>query len=180
MDCVFGFPSPPPAGCPATLFACTPAGASRTNSAAPPHQLQSPNKTSDDQAATIDRIPDPAIPEFGAEWDAAFEKRSSPSPSSVLTTAKFQIFDLNVLKERPAAEVANTLGITMARVYFTKHRISATLKKELARLENQSSDRLPSIPTNQEPQLFFTASQPIGLGSSASGRGRAVYRRIDR
>jgi DNA-directed RNA polymerase specialized sigma24 family protein len=51
---------------------------------------------------------------------------------------QFQIFDLNALKEWPAAEVAKSLGVSLASVYVTKHRVSAALKKEMVRLERSS------------------------------------------
>jgi hypothetical protein len=46
-------------------------------------------------------------------------------------------FDLNALKEWPAREVACSLGVGLANVYLTKHRVSGALKKELERLERQ-------------------------------------------
>ena len=48
-----------------------------------------------------------------------------------------QIFDLNVLKEWPAGDVAKALDVSIARVYFAKHWISAALKKELTRLKGR-------------------------------------------
>ena len=50
---------------------------------------------------------------------------------------QFQIFDLHALKEWPAADVAKSLGVSLANVYVTKHRIAAALKKEMARLERE-------------------------------------------
>jgi DNA-directed RNA polymerase specialized sigma24 family protein len=50
---------------------------------------------------------------------------------------QFQIFDLLVLKEWPAADVARSLGVTLANVYVTRHRISAAIKKETKALEKQ-------------------------------------------
>lgn len=47
-----------------------------------------------------------------------------------LSATQFQIFDLNVLKEWPAREVAKSLGVSLA-----KHRVSMALKQELPRLE---------------------------------------------
>ena len=37
---------------------------------------------------------------------------------------QFQMFDLYVVKERPALEVAQALGVTVAQVYLAKHRAS--------------------------------------------------------
>jgi hypothetical protein len=49
----------------------------------------------------------------------------------------FQIFDLLVLKEWPASDVARSLGVTLASVYVTKHRISVAIMKETKTLEKQ-------------------------------------------
>jgi RNA polymerase sigma factor (sigma-70 family) len=89
--------------------------------------------------ATIDRIPDPAVPDFGVEWDAAWEKNllkhALERVRGRIDERQFQIFDFCVMKGWPPADVAQTLGITAARVYLTKHRVSALLKKEVRRLE---------------------------------------------
>jgi hypothetical protein len=45
------------------------------------------------------------------------------------------MFDLYVVKERPAAEVARAVGATIAQVYLAKHRVSALIKKELSHLQ---------------------------------------------
>jgi RNA polymerase sigma-70 factor (ECF subfamily) len=50
---------------------------------------------------------------------------------------QFQIFDLVVLKEWPAADVAQSLGVSLANVYVIRHRISSAIKKETKRLENE-------------------------------------------
>jgi hypothetical protein len=88
---------------------------------------------------TMDRIPDPAVPDFGAEWDAAWEKNllahALERVLGRIDERQFQIFDFCVMKGWPPADVAQTLGITAARVYLTKHRVSALLKKEVRRLE---------------------------------------------
>ncbi|HZR19863.1 MAG TPA: sigma-70 family RNA polymerase sigma factor [Verrucomicrobiae bacterium] len=65
-------------------------------------------------------------------WDVAIanaKRQTSPK--------QFQLFDLYVIKERPALEVARALGVTVAQVYLAKHRISALVKAELDRLKNQ-------------------------------------------
>lgn len=105
-----------------------------------PHQNVDSPKIRNDETATIDRIADPSIPEFGAEWDTAWEKnllaRALERVRDRLDERQYQVFDLNVMKNWPAADVAKTLGITVATVYLTKHRVSAALKREIARLEN--------------------------------------------
>jgi RNA polymerase sigma-70 factor (ECF subfamily) len=91
---------------------------------------------------TIERVPDPTVPEFGAEWDAAWEKNLFAQALELakkrIDERQFQIFDLYVMKGWPPGNVAQTLGISIARVYLTKHRVSALLKKEARRLERGS------------------------------------------
>jgi RNA polymerase sigma factor (sigma-70 family) len=97
--------------------------------------------SSDDTASTaeIDRIADPNAPEFGAEWDSAWEKnllkQALERVRARIDERKFQIFDFCVIKGWPPKDVAQTLGITVARVYLTKHRVSVFLKRELRKLE---------------------------------------------
>src|SRR5690349_4837780 len=90
-----------------------------------PAALQKPDRTSQVSAAadrsiqqsdemattaTIERIPDPAVPEFGAEWETAWEKnlltRAMERVRGQIDERQFQLFDLNVAKGWPAADVA--------------------------------------------------------------------------
>ena len=109
---------------------------------------QTPAGPSDDTArtATIERIPDPAVPEFGAEWDSAWETnlvtQAMEQVRQRIDGRQFQAFDLYVTKGWPPADVARTLGISVARVYLNKHRISALLKKEVRRLERAAEGLL--------------------------------------
>src|SRR5438128_1847135 len=97
---------------------------------------KTPALPSDETASTvtIERIPGPAIPEFGAEWDAAWEKnllaQALERVRERIEGRQFQVFDLNVMKAWPAKDVAQTLGISVARIYLTKQRVAALLKKE--------------------------------------------------
>ena len=49
---------------------------------------------------------------------------------------QFQMFNFYVLKQWPVQEVAKTLGVSVTQVYLAKHRISASVKKEVKRLQN--------------------------------------------
>ena len=49
---------------------------------------------------------------------------------------QFQMFHLHVVKDVPALQVARRLGAKLPEVYFAKYKISARLKKEIKRLEN--------------------------------------------
>jgi RNA polymerase sigma-70 factor (ECF subfamily) len=52
----------------------------------------------------------------------------------------FQIFDLSVLRQWPAGKVAQALDINVTRIYLTKHRVVALVKKEVRLLEKQWND----------------------------------------
>jgi RNA polymerase sigma factor (sigma-70 family) len=109
---------------------------------------ESPAHPSDDSTgtATIHRIPDPAMPDFGAEWDQAWEKALLSQAMQLLRqrldSRQFQAFDLYVNKGWPALDVARTLGISVARVYLNRHRVTAKLKKEVERLQRELERRL--------------------------------------
>jgi RNA polymerase sigma-70 factor (ECF subfamily) len=103
--------------------------------------LDARSQSDNQRTATIERLADPSGQTFDTIWDkewrtnllnAALEKVRSQ-----FSATQFQIFDLNAFKEWPAGEVARSLGVSLANVYLTKHRVSAALKKELARLERQ-------------------------------------------
>ena len=101
------------------------------------------------RTATVERVPDPTTVNldalFEAEWrknllDAALEQVKAK-----FNLKQFQIFDLNVVKEWPARDVARSLGVSLANVYVTKHRFAAALKKEVARLEREMANGLKSL-----------------------------------
>ena len=48
---------------------------------------------------------------------------------------QFQMFEMYVLRGQSGIEVARALGVSIMSVYLAKHRISAMLKKEVARLD---------------------------------------------
>ena len=95
---------------------------------------------------TIDRIADPSAPEFGAAWDDAWEKnlvtQAMEQVRAKIEERQFQIFDLYVMKGWPPGDVAKTLGISIARVYLTKHRVAGLVKKEVRRLEKAAEQAL--------------------------------------
>jgi len=93
------------------------------------------------RTATINRVPDPASINlddlFETEWRRNLFATALERVKENFTDRQFQIFDLLVLKEWTGAAVAQSLGVTLANVYVTRHRISAAIKKETRRLEAQ-------------------------------------------
>lgn len=110
-----------------------------------------PGPTGDDTGGTarIDRIPDPRVPDFGAQWDAAWEgnlrQAALDGVRQSIDPGQFQIFDLYVLKQCPAREVAQRLGVGTARVYLAKQRVGARLRREMRRLERESNRGLRHV-----------------------------------
>lgn len=93
------------------------------------------------RTATIHRVPDPAAVDLDALFDAEWRKNllavALEQVKPKFSLKQFQIFDLHALKEWPAADVARSLGVSLANVYVTKHRVAAALKKEMVRLERE-------------------------------------------
>lgn len=87
----------------------------------------------------LEEIADPAGIDLDAIWEEEWARTVWNAALSQIkkqvASRQFQMFDLYVLKERPALEVSKVLGVTIAQVYLAKHRISTLLKKELDRLK---------------------------------------------
>ena len=87
----------------------------------------------------LERIPD----EQGAQWDKAWDEEWQKNLMDAavqrvkrrVSIEQYQMFDLFVLKQWPAREVAKTLGVTIAHVYVAKHRLSKLIRKEFEALE---------------------------------------------
>ncbi|MHB8521178.1 MAG: RNA polymerase sigma factor [Limisphaerales bacterium] len=105
-----------------------------------------PNPVPNDPArtATVDRVADPNARTIEVLWDEEWRgsvlKTALEKVRAKVSATQFQVFDLNVLKEWPAGDVAKSLGLNIASVYLAKHRVSAALKKEVARLEVELSN----------------------------------------
>ncbi len=93
------------------------------------------------RTSTINRVPDPASIDLDALFETEWRKNlfavALERVKEDFTDRQFQIFDLLVLKEWTGTEVAQSLGVTLANVYVTRHRISAAIKKETKRLAAQ-------------------------------------------
>ena len=91
------------------------------------------------RTALIERVPDPGGLDLDAVWDA--EWRGNLLAAALVRVRaqvdprQFQIFDCYVTKGWPATRTARELGVSLAQVYVTKHRIGALLQKVVASLE---------------------------------------------
>ncbi len=87
----------------------------------------------------LEELPDPAAGDLESfweeEWTRTLWNQALARVKEQVALKQFQMFDLYVVKDRPALEVAKGLGVTVAQVYLAKHRISALVKKELNQLK---------------------------------------------
>jgi RNA polymerase sigma-70 factor (ECF subfamily) len=93
----------------------------------------------EDRTSTAERVADPASVDvdglFDREWCNYLLTAALERVRHRFSLKQLQIFDLTAFKQWPAAEVARCLGVTIANVYVTKHRIATAVKKEAAKLE---------------------------------------------
>jgi DNA-directed RNA polymerase specialized sigma24 family protein len=89
----------------------------------------------------MERIPDPQQMDlealFEAEWREGLCAEGMERLKRKFTLRQFQLFDLLVFKEWKAEDVASSLGMSVANVYVTRHRMTAALKKQIRRLEKE-------------------------------------------
>jgi len=120
-----------------------PAGAQRLTGSG-----EAPAPLSDDttRTATINRVPDPHVidldSQFEQEWRRNLLAAALDRVKGKFSLKHYQIFDLLVVKEWPAADVARSLGVSLANVYVTKHRVAAAVKKEVTRIEKEFEARI--------------------------------------
>src|SRR5262249_6370358 len=97
---------------------------------------------------TIHRVPDPASVDlealFDTQWRQSLLTLALERVKERFSLKQFQVFDLLVTKEWPAADVAKALGISVANVYVTRHRISAAIAKEIKGLEKELERKVAS------------------------------------
>lgn len=102
-----------------------------------------PHASSDDSASTpwVNRIPDEQAGQWEQTWNEEWKKNLMEAAiqrvKRRVSIEQYQMFDLFVLKEWPARDVAKTLGVTVAHVYVAKHRIAKLIQKEVQALETK-------------------------------------------
>jgi RNA polymerase sigma-70 factor (ECF subfamily) len=96
-----------------------------------------------DKTDLMEAAPDESAEERLAQcWDAEWEKNllrvALDRVKPRVSVRAFQIFQCHVLKDWPVEKVVETLGVSRAQVYLAKHRISARVQREIARLNKRS------------------------------------------
>lgn len=94
---------------------------------------------------TVERIADPAKPFEETLWDHEWQRNlvdaAMDRVKRNVNPTHYQIFYLSVVKELGTAQVARTMGVSMAQVYLVKHRVAAQVKKEIMRLEKSEDTK---------------------------------------
>ncbi len=96
----------------------------------------------DRKTAVIDRVEDPNGDVLERLWDVEWKKGIADAALSrvkaQVSPKQYQIFDYYVIRQWDADKVQEKLNVSMAQVYLAKHRVGAVLKKELAKLEDET------------------------------------------
>jgi RNA polymerase sigma-70 factor (ECF subfamily) len=106
-------------------------------------QSESPRRPEDDseRTPTVERVPDPASLDLDGLWEGEWRKNlmdvALRRVKRRVNAKDYQLFDLYAVKHWPVAEIAETLGVSSDQVYQAKSRITALLKKEIERLEDE-------------------------------------------
>jgi RNA polymerase sigma-70 factor (ECF subfamily) len=113
-----------------------------------PDQLDRAHRAPGDsrETATLDRIRDPNGLELEAVWDREWEKNLMDVALERLKRRvnhkHYQIFYLNVIKQMPAREVAQSFGASVSLVYMTKLRLSRLVKKIYEQLNENGPESM--------------------------------------
>lgn len=86
----------------------------------------------------------PEEAEFTQQWDMDWERNlinaAVERVKNDVSPQVFQIFAFCVLQQKGVAKTAEVLGISKARVYLARHRVSHRIAKEIAHLKKQQQN----------------------------------------
>jgi RNA polymerase sigma-70 factor (ECF subfamily) len=95
--------------------------------------------------ATLERIADPGAINLDAVWEEEWQRTLFAAALSRVkrqaNARHYQMFDLHAVKHWSVDKVAQTLGVSAGQVRLAKHRITALMRREVARLEKEEEQR---------------------------------------
>jgi RNA polymerase sigma-70 factor (ECF subfamily) len=101
-----------------------------------PHGTDSTRRTD-----AVEAVADPNALDLGGVWEADWQANllnvAMEDLKRRIDPQRFQIFDFYVNKEWPPEKVAERFGVSVDQVYQIKHRLTATLRDEVIRLEKE-------------------------------------------
>jgi RNA polymerase sigma factor (sigma-70 family) len=113
-----------------------------------PQQIQrhgSRHATETSGTATLERVADPGAINLDAVWEEEWQRTLFTAALSRVkrkaNARHYQMFDLYAVKCWSVDKVAQTLGVSTGQVRLAKHRITALMRREVARLEKDEEKR---------------------------------------
>lgn len=104
-----------------------------------PSATHHPAPDGSDSTPLLNRLPDEQSDPLERVWDEEWQKNLMETAiqrvKGRVSIEQYQMFDLFVLKQWSAGEVAKTLGVTIGHVYVAKHRVSKLIRREVEALE---------------------------------------------
>jgi RNA polymerase sigma factor (sigma-70 family) len=95
--------------------------------------------------ATIERVADPGAIDLEAMWEEEWHRTMFTAALARVkrqaNARHYQMFDLHAVKQWPVQRVAQALGVRPGQVRLAKHRITALMRQEVARLEQEEENR---------------------------------------
>ena len=105
--------------------------------------LAEPSLPGSDTARTpvAEQVAAPGEELMGQIWDEEWAKNLADAAiervKQRVSAKQFQMWDLYVLKEWPAGEVARSVNANVAQVYLAKHRVTSLIKQETTKLRKR-------------------------------------------
>jgi len=103
------------------------------------HRFDPPSAVDAPETTFLARVPDENLQNFEdvseAEWREGLFEAAKERVRERISPQQYQAFDLYVIREWPADQVAAALDLSMNQVYLAKHRVSEAIREEVTRLE---------------------------------------------
>ena len=74
---------------------------------------------------------------WSEEWEKNLVTTATEHVKKQVKAKHFQIYDLHVLQHWPVKRVAETLNVSVARIYMTKHRIGRLMRRAIQAIDKQ-------------------------------------------
>jgi len=91
------------------------------------------------RTSTIERMPDPASLDLDKVWEEHWQKNlmdaAMENVKRQVSAKQFLLFYQQVVKEWPAAKVAEKYDVSLAQVYMARYRVARLVKKEARKLQ---------------------------------------------
>ena len=104
------------------------------------HASARPEETA--RTDTIERVPDPAGLDLDQVWEEHWQKNlldvAMVNVKRQVSAKQFLLFYQQVVKEWPAAKVAEKYNLNLAQVYMARYRVGRLVKKELLKLKRKN------------------------------------------